>query len=79
MSNPQTLPGTARQSTAKYRSGDLQRQYIYLPESVWSALQVLARSTNTSISKLIETFALGGTENSKGRHDSNGTFQRPES
>lgn len=70
MSTPTSVPDTRRQAIATRSGTVLQRQYIYLPLEAWSLLQALARSNNTSVSQLIETFAFSGIANSKEKHDS---------
>ncbi|MGZ9711495.1 hypothetical protein ACXX82_11865 [Glaciimonas sp. GNP009] len=65
----QTITGTPRQLVTASDGTKLQRQYVYLPESIWHLLRVQARAANTSVSLLIQTFASSGTANSKGIND----------
>jgi hypothetical protein len=71
MSCPTSISNTRRQAITASCGSKLHRQYLYLPKDVWSLLSAVARSKNTSISKLIESFALGGKANSKELDDSN--------
>lgn len=58
-----------RQKTTTVDGTNLERQYIYLPRMIWQLLQQQARTTNTSVSQLIEHFANSGTANSKESND----------
>lgn len=68
---PLSIPGTNRQAVAAQDGTKLQRQYVYLTEAVWHTLQLQARTTGSSVSKIIASFANNGTENLKEQpHDS---------
>jgi hypothetical protein len=71
MSNttPRRIPGTARQSLKSVDGTALERKYVYLPASVWEALEASARTSGRSISQLIATFATNGPDNSKEHND----------
>lgn len=62
---PSTVTGTRRQALQASDGTQLQRMYVYLPVEVWHLLQHQARTTHTSVSQLIESFALGGNSTSK--------------
>lgn len=59
------IPGTVRQSLTSASGTQLQRQYMYLPVSVWHALQLQARESGTSVSQVIEHLAISGLVKSK--------------
>ena len=59
------IPGTARQALFSTDGIKLERQYIYLPEVVWKALQQLAKKSGTSVSQQIQSFAISGNVLSK--------------
>lgn len=68
MNSKTTDKTTGRQVFTGKDGMRVERKYMYLPTPVWLALQKLAVANNTSISNLIENFALNG----KGiTHDSN--------
>jgi hypothetical protein len=54
---PHQIKGTKRQMVTTADGTKLQRQYIYLPESIWHLLNAQARADNTSVSLLISSFA----------------------
>jgi len=62
-----------RQTITTTEGAELERQYVYLPRMIWHLLQQQARTTNTSVSQLIEQFANGGTAFSKDNNDATST------
>ena len=70
---PISITGTSRQSLTASDGTKIQRQYVYLPETIWHQLQQQARSTSTSVSQIIESLATSGTRNSKESNDATRT------
>ncbi len=64
------IPNTNRQMLTASNGGVIERNYVYLPAPIWSRLQELARSSGTSVSQIIESFAISGTVKSKESNDS---------
>ena len=52
---------TNRQELTSSNGGVIERSYVYLPAPIWAQLQELARSSGTSVSQIIESFAISGT------------------
>ena len=62
---PSKIPGTSRQRLTSKDGSSIERSYVYLPSSVWAQLHEMARSSGTSVSKIIQSFANTGAANSK--------------
>jgi hypothetical protein len=54
------IPNTNRQMLTA-SNGAIERSYVYLPARIWAQLQELARNSGTSVSQIIESFAISGT------------------
>lgn len=65
MTRPTRIPGTNRQSVTAADGTAMQRQYVYLPSHIWHLLQESARINGTSVSQVIQSFAISGPANSK--------------
>lgn len=59
------IPGTSRQSVTAADGTAMQRSYVYLPSHIWHLLQESARSSGTSVSQIIQAYAISGQQNSK--------------
>jgi hypothetical protein len=55
------IPNTNRQMLTASNGGAIERSYVYLPARIWAQLQELARNSGTSVSQIIESFAISGT------------------
>lgn len=65
---PTTIPGTKRQTVTAADGTSMQRSYVYLPSHVWNLLQELARVNDSSVSQVIQSFAVSGTASSKDKY-----------
>lgn len=63
--NVRRIPNTTRQKLTASDGSAIERSYVYLPSSVWLQLQSMARDSGTSVSKIIQSFAISGAANSK--------------
>jgi hypothetical protein len=66
---PHQIKGTNRQMVTAADGTKLQRQYVYLTESIWHLLHAQARAANISVSLLITSFADHGTSTPKDTND----------
>lgn len=69
-SKPVTVPGTSRQRITTRSGIALQRQYVFMPESSWLALQRLCIAQQRSGSQVIQSLiSLADLGTQKDNHD----------
>lgn len=67
------IPGSQRQSVTAADGTAMQRSYVYLPSHIWHLLQESARTSGTSVSQVIQAYAISGPPNSKDHNDKSPT------